>query len=77
LTVTVIAAFALPSKLADPLACPARDIVRAVASFVADPALPVIAVCAGWTCPSRANFPLSVPTLAVPAVKGVALLAMA
>jgi hypothetical protein len=39
-TVAVMEALALPSKLADPVTSPVKEIVRAVASFVAVAALP-------------------------------------
>ena len=55
---------ALPSKL-----CPHRP--RAVASFVAVPALPLTAVCTGCTWSSLAHF-VAVPTAAVAATFGAA-----
>ena len=53
------------------MTAPVIDMFLGVSKALAVPALPVIVVCAGWTWSPRANFAVSVPTVAVPAAFGV------
>ena len=59
------------NAVAVPVTAPLRAMFTALARAFAVPAFPVTSVCAGWTWSPRANVPVSVPTVAVPAAFGV------